>query len=113
MVVGADPGILQKLRLGDYSIQAHLDLHGMTAEEARQALERFIVTSVAKGIRCVLVIHGRGLNSRDQIPILKQRMSNWLKRGRLKRLVLAFSTAQPYDGGAGALYVLLRKCLPG
>jgi DNA-nicking Smr family endonuclease len=112
MVVGADPGILQKLRQGDYSIQAYLDLHGMTAEEARQALERFIVTSVAKGFRCVLVIHGRGLNSRDQIPILKQHMSRWLKRGRLKRLVLAFSTARPCDGGAGALYVLLRKCLP-
>jgi DNA-nicking Smr family endonuclease len=111
-VVGADSALLPKLRRGDFSIQAHLDLHGMTAAEARQALERFIFASVIQGRRCVLIIHGRGLNSRDYIPILKQRMSSWLKRGRLKHLVLAFATAQPCDGGAGALYVLLRNRLP-
>ena len=111
-VVGADPELLLKLRRGDFSIQAHLDLHGMTAAEGRQSVERFILSSVIQGLRCVLVIHGRGLNSRDQIPILKERMSSWLKRGRLKHLVLAFATAQPCDGGAGAMYVLLRKRLP-
>ncbi|MDH3555938.1 MAG: Smr/MutS family endonuclease, partial [Deltaproteobacteria bacterium] len=68
--------------------------------------------SVIKGLRCVLIIHGRGLNSRDQIPILKERMSSWLKRGRLKKMVLAFATAQPCDGGAGAMCVFLRKCQP-
>ena len=109
-LVGADSELLPKLRRGDFSIQAHLDLHGMSASEAREAMERFILASVSKGLRCVLIIHGRGLNSQDQIPILKQRMSSWLKRGRLKHLVLAFATAQPCDGGAGALYVLLRKC---
>jgi DNA-nicking Smr family endonuclease len=108
-VVGADPELLAKLRRGDFSVQAHFDLHGMTTGSARQALERFILSSVIKGLRCVLVIHGRGLNSRNQIPILKQNMSSWLKRGRLKRLVLAFATARPCDGGAGAIYVLLRK----
>ena len=111
-IVGADPELLLKLRRGDFSIQAHLDLHGMTAAEGRQSVERFILSSVIQGLRCVLVIHGRGLNSRDQIPILKERMSSWLKRGRLKHLVLAFATAQPCDGGAGAMYVLLRKRLP-
>ncbi|UCG11871.1 MAG: Smr/MutS family protein [Deltaproteobacteria bacterium] len=111
-VVGAGPEILEKLRLGTFSIQAHLDLHGMTADEARQALEEFILVSVMKGLRCILIIHGRGLNSRDQIPILKQRMANWLKSGRLKRCVLAFTTARSCDGGAGALYVLLRKSMP-
>jgi DNA-nicking Smr family endonuclease len=111
-IVGADSALLPKLRRGDFSIQAHLDLHGMTAAEARQAVERFILNSVIKGLRCVLIIHGRGLNSQDQIPILKERMRSWLKRGRLKHLVLAFATAQPCDGGAGALYVLLRKFLP-
>ncbi|MGD8777250.1 MAG: Smr/MutS family protein [Syntrophobacterales bacterium] len=111
-IVGADSALLPKLRRGDFSIQAHLDLHGMTATEARQAVERFILNSVIKGLRCVLIIHGRGLNSQDQIPILKERMTSWLKRGRLKHLVLAFATAQPCDGGAGALYVLLRKFLP-
>jgi DNA-nicking Smr family endonuclease len=111
-VVGADPNLLAKLRRGDFSIQAHFDLHGMTTAEAREALERFILSSAIKGLRCVLIIHGRGLNSRDQIPILKKRMSSWLKRGRLKQMVLAFATAQPCDGGAGALYVFLRKCQP-
>lgn len=108
-VVGSDPGLLRKLREGNFSYQAHLDLHGMTAEEARVAVDRFIVASVLRGLRCILIIHGRGLNSRDQIPVLKQHMSSWLNRGRLKRLVLAFATARPCDGGAGALYVLLRK----
>ena len=111
-VAGADSELLPKLRRGDFSIQAHFDLHGMTASEARQAVERFILASAMKGLRCVLIIHGRGLNSRDQMPILKQRMSSWLKRGRLRHLVLAFATARPCDGGAGAMYVLLRKCNP-
>jgi len=108
-VVGIDPGLLRKLRDGDFSHQAYLDLHGMTAEEARVAVDRFIVASVFRGLRCVLIVHGRGLNSRDQIPVLKQHLSSWLHRGRLKRLVLAFATARPCDGGAGALYVLLHK----
>jgi DNA-nicking Smr family endonuclease len=108
-VVGIGPDLRRKLREGEFSHQAHLDLHGMTADEARIAVDRFIVASMHRGLRCVLVIHGRGLNSRDQIPVLKQHMSSWLNRGRLKRLVLAFATARPCDGGAGALYVLLRK----
>ena len=111
-IVGVDSKLLPKLRSGDFSVQAFFDLHGMTTSEARNALERFILASAIKGLRCVLIIHGRGLNSRDQIPILKQRMSSWLKRGRLKHLVLAFATARPCDGGAGALYVLLRKYNP-
>jgi DNA-nicking Smr family endonuclease len=108
-VVGTDPELLAKLRHGDFSVQAHFDLHGMTTASARRAVERFILSSIIKGLRCVLIIHGRGLNSRNQIPILKQNMSSWLKRGRLKHLVLAFATARPCDGGAGAIYVLLRK----
>jgi DNA-nicking Smr family endonuclease len=111
-IIGADPELLHKLRCGDFSVQAHYDLHGMTAAEAREAVERFILSSVIKGLRCVLIIHGRGLNSQDQMPVLKERMSSWLKRGSLKRLVLAFATAQPCDGGAGAMYVLLRKRVP-
>jgi DNA-nicking Smr family endonuclease len=111
-IAGVDPELLPKLRRGDFSIQAHLDLHGMSAAQGRQSVERFIHSSVIQGLRCILIIHGRGLNSRDQIPILKERMSRWLKRGRLKQLVLAFATAQPCDGGAGAMYVLLRKRLP-
>jgi DNA-nicking Smr family endonuclease len=108
-VVGLDPRLLRRLRRGDYSWQAHLDLHGMTAAEARDALEAFVTTSVRDGHRCLLVVHGRGLNSKDQTPVLKERMKTWLARGRIARHVLAFATARPCDGGTGALYVLLRR----
>ena len=61
------------------------------------------------GQRCVLIVHGRGLNSKDQVPVLKHRLTTWLTRGSWARLVLAFTSARPCDGGAGALYVLLRR----
>jgi DNA-nicking Smr family endonuclease len=108
-IVGLDPRVLRRLRRGDYSWRAHLDLHGMTAEEARVAVDRFLPESVRTGHRCVLIVHGRGLNSKDQTPVLKERLKVWLARGRAARLVLGFTTARPCDGGAGALYVLLRR----
>lgn len=104
-----DKRILRRLRRGDYAIQAHLDLHGMVRTEARLALERFIAQSRWKGLRCVLVVHGRGLHSKDQIPVLKEGVQRWLSRGQTGRGVLAFTTARPHDGGAGAVYVLLRR----
>jgi DNA-nicking Smr family endonuclease len=106
---GIDRRLLRKLRSGDYALQGHVDLHGMNRDEARAAVERFVESCRAGGKRCVLIIHGRGLNSKDQIPVLKERVKSWLERGRLGRQVLAFATARPCDGGAGALYVLLRK----
>ena len=106
---GVDPGLLEPLRRGDFSVQAHVDLHGLAREPAREELEKFLVESRRKGLRCVLVVHGRGLHSKDQIPVLKERMETWLSRGRLSRMVLAFATARPTDGGAGAMYVLLRR----
>ncbi len=106
---GLDRRILKRLKKGDYALQGHVDLHGMTKEEARAAVDQFITESRAGGKRCVLIIHGRGHNSKDQIPILKERVKTWLERGRLARSVLAFCTARPCDGGAGAVYVLLRK----
>jgi DNA-nicking Smr family endonuclease len=106
---GVDRRLVRRLRRGEFSVQAHLDLHGMTRDEARRAVEHFVTTARQRGLRCVLVIHGRGLNSKDQIPVLKQRLAAWLQRGKLGRQVLAFATARPSDGGAGAIYVLLRK----
>jgi DNA-nicking Smr family endonuclease len=106
---GLDKRILKRLRKGEYALQGHLDLHGLTRDEARAAVVRFIDESRAAGKRCVLLIHGRGLNSKDQIPILKERVKAWLERGRVARAVLAFATARPCDGGAGAVYVLLRR----
>ena len=108
-IVGLDPRVLRRLRRGDYAWQAHIDLHGMTADEARVAVDRFLATSVRAGHRCVLIVHGRGRNSKDQTPVLKERLKAWLARGRASRVVLAFTTARPCDGGAGALYVLLRR----
>jgi DNA-nicking Smr family endonuclease len=104
-----DHGLLRKLRAGDFSLQAHLDLHGLLSADAHIELERFLIESRKRGHRCVLVIHGRGLHSKDQEPVLKSRMGVWLSRGKLARIVLAFATARPTDGGAGALYVLLRR----
>lgn len=106
---GIDKRLLRKLRAGDYAVQAHLDLHGLTADEARAEVERFLVAAHRDGRRCVLLIHGRGHHSDDGVPVLKERLKSWLSRGRIGRGVLAFCTARPSDGGAGAVYVLLRK----
>ncbi len=106
---GIDRRLLKNLKKGDYALQAQLDLHGLTSEEARGEVERFIDHARNSGKRCVLIIHGRGHNSADGIPVLKERLKVWLTRGRSARAVLAFCTARPHDGGAGALYLLLRK----
>ncbi|AKQ67066.1 Smr domain protein [Myxococcus hansupus] len=106
---GVDRNLLRALRRGDFAIQGQLDLHGKTQVEARDALERFLDDSRRAKKRCVLVVHGRGLNSKDQIPVLKERLKGWLSEKRIGRRVLAFATARPQDGGTGAVYVLLRR----
>jgi DNA-nicking Smr family endonuclease len=108
-VIGLDTGLVQKLRLGMFSRQAHLDLHGMTADRAQSEVERFLLNAVRDGLRCVLIVHGRGRNSPGQVPVLKDRLKLWLTRGKLARVILAFATARPHDGGPGALYILLRR----
>ncbi len=108
-VDGVDRRTRLRLRRGELSVQAHLDLHGQTREEARASVERFLREQRQRGHRCVLIVHGRGLNSKDQIPVLKEQLSRWLARGALARSVLAFCTARPCDGGGGAIYVLLRR----
>ncbi len=108
-VIGLDPRVVRRLGAGEFSYQSHLDLHGLTTAEARPQLERFLTNAHQRGYRCVLIIHGRGLNSENQEPVLKKRVSMWLARGAFSRLVLAFTSARVCDGGAGALYVLLRR----
>lgn len=108
-VIGLDGALVRKLRQGDFSRQAALDLHGMKAEEAQLEVEKFLYTAVRNGFRCVLIVHGRGRNSPGQVPVLKDRVKLWLTRGKLARSVLAFASSRPYDGGPGALYVLLRR----
>lgn len=106
---GLDERILRKLRAGEYAPQAHVDLHGLLRDQAQVALDAFVHKARLEGLRCVLVVTGRGLHSKDGVPVLKESVQGWLSRGRLSRHVLAFTSAQPRDGGHGALYVLLRR----
>jgi DNA-nicking Smr family endonuclease len=108
-VSGVGPKIMRRLKRGEFSIQDYIDLHGLTRKEAEAAVNDFLLQSHQRDLRCVLIVHGRGLGSTDQRPTIKTELPVWLRRGALKRIVLAFVTARPYDGGAGAIYVLLRK----
>lgn len=109
MRVGLDPRLVMRLRRGEFSVQAHIDLHGLFQADAKEELTRFILESVQKGRRAVLVVHGRGLRSPGGQAVLKHAAAQWLSHGVIGGYVLAFTTAQSYDGGAGALWVLLRR----
>lgn len=98
----------ETLHQGRFTIQDHIDLHGMGVSEAEAALERFFKRSVAGGKQGLLIVHGRGLRS-PAAPVLKNRVKRWLTRGPWRRWVAAFSSAQAFDGGTGATYVLLRQ----
>jgi DNA-nicking Smr family endonuclease len=106
---GLDARLMRSLRRGDFVLQGQLDLHGMTQVQAKDAVDRFLTDSHRARKRCVLIVHGRGLNSQDQIPVLKEWLRGWLAQKRLGKTVLAFATARPQDGGTGAVYVLLRR----
>ncbi|MCP4668612.1 MAG: hypothetical protein GY849_19900 [Deltaproteobacteria bacterium] len=99
---------MQKLKKGQFPVQDYVDLHGLTKEAAEIKVRDFLIHSQGRGLRCVLVVHGRGLNSENHIPVLKERLPLWLSRGPVRKMVLAFATARPYDGGTGAIYILLR-----
>jgi len=103
---GMGPDVVRKLRRGDWSIQRQLDLHGFRREDAREALAAFIRDASKAGLRCVRVVHGKGLGSPGKAPVLKGRVQSWLVQ---KREVLAFVQARPAEGGAGALVVLLAQ----
>ena len=100
--IGTD--VTHKLRRGDWSIQRQLDLHGLRRDDAREALGHFIRKAHRQSIRCVRVVHGKGLGSPGKAPVLKSRVHSWLVQ---KNEVLAFVQAKPADGGGGALVVLL------
>ncbi len=102
---GLGPDVVRKLREGRWAIQGAIDLHGLRTDEAREALGRFIRESHQHGLRCLRVVHGKGLGSPGRTPVLKGRVLRWLVQ---KKEVLAFVQARPADGGAGALVVLLR-----
>ena len=103
---GLQQRTIKQLKRGDMRIEARLDLHGETIAEAGMLLTLFIEQAQAEGCRCVIVIHGKGQRSSEGKPVLKTQVNHWLRECPA---VLAFSSAQPRHGGAGAVYVLLKK----
>jgi DNA-nicking Smr family endonuclease len=100
---------LHDLRSGRFSVQSHLDLHGMNQQQARFALDEFLIEAVRKGLSCVRVIHGRGRHSHKHHSVLKENIQRWLCSRRMSRKVIAYTSARRCDGGGGAVYILLRK----
>lgn len=97
---------LRKLRSGQWTIQDKLDLHGMRSDEARALLAAFLSSCVRRGLRCVLIVHGKGMRSANGEPVLKRRVASWLVQ---RDEVLAYIEARPADGGSGAVVVLLKS----
>lgn len=108
-IQGLDRRVLEKLKAGRFSVEAHQDLHGLNALQAREVALGFLRGQYYLGRRCVLLIPGRGRNSPGGQPLIREELPVWLTRDPLKRTILAFCTALPKHGGAGALYILLRK----
>ena len=102
------PEVARRLHRGYFSIQAHIDLHGLGVNDARHVVDEFLNKSILEGKRAVLVIHGRGLSSPYQ-PVLKTKVYQWLTAAPWHKWVIAFSSARMCDGGAGATYILLRQ----
>jgi DNA-nicking Smr family endonuclease len=98
------PAVLRRLRRGEYRVQREIDLHGLTVAEAKQALREFLVEALERHVRCVRIVHGKGLRSGTRGPVLKAAVSALLRR---TGAVLAYVSARPADGGTGAMYVLL------
>lgn len=102
---GLQKNVLKKLRKGYYGLDADIDLHGLTSREAQRQLLHFLHFCVEDGCRCVQIIHGKGYNSPDNQPVLKNDINLWLRQ---HKDVLAFCSTPPKAGGTGALYVLLK-----
>lgn len=100
---------VRRLRRGQWPIDAHLDLHGLRAHDARESLEEFLRDKRSRGERCVLVVHGKGDHSPGRYGVLRGEIAAWLSQGAASEHVAAFTTAVEDDGGEGAVYVLLRR----
>ncbi len=102
---GVQKNVLKKLRKGHYGLDASIDLHGLTRQEANQHLSKFLHFSIEDGYRCVHIIHGKGYRSPENHPVLKNDINVWLRQ---HQEVLAFCSTPPKDGGTGAVFVLLK-----
>jgi DNA-nicking Smr family endonuclease len=103
---GIQDSVLKKLKRGEFRIEAEIDLHGLTVAQAKHELREFLLAAQRAGMRCVRVIHGKGLRSGHRGPVLKHAVNALLQK---TAAVLAFSSARPVDGGTGAIYVLLSR----
>lgn len=102
---GISRQVLRALRRGHWVIQDELDLHGLTVAAARPLLAEFLNACGRRDVRCVRIIHGKGLRSKNREPVLKQKVANWLMQ---RNEILAFCQARGVDGGGGAVVVLLK-----
>lgn len=109
--VGAE--LVQRLCRGEFPIQDYVDLHGLGEDQALKEAEAFLAASAAKGLRHVLIVHGKGMGSPGKVPVLKNALARALSHKRFQKRVLAFCSARPEDGGLGAMYVLLRRWAGG
>jgi DNA-nicking Smr family endonuclease len=100
---------IRKLKRGDFEIEASLDLHGYTVDQARKIICDFLTRAIATNKRCVCVVHGKGGGGFSEEPKLKNKVNNWLRQ---YPEVLAFCSAPIRDGGTGAVYVLLKAGYP-
>ena len=103
---GIDGATRRRLAQGQIPIEGRLDLHGLTAAQAERRLARFVDQAVRTGVRCVLVITGKGSEGKG---VLRRLVPLWLKTPPLSGQILAISQARHADGGGGALYVMLRR----
>ena len=102
---GQSPDVLSKLRRGFWVVQAQIDLHGLISDEAREYVAEFLGNCKKRNIRCVRIVHGKGLGSRNREPVLKHKLRSWLMQ---RDEVIAYAQAKPEDGGSGAVIVLLK-----
>ena len=103
---GLQQRTLKKLRRGMFVVDGELDLHGMTAPIARQAVAEFLNECKRRRVQCARIIHGKGRGSRHRGPVLKQKIGHWLQQ---RDEVLGYCSARSCDGGTGAVYVLLKR----
>ena len=103
---GLQKQTLRKLRRGQFNIEGELDLHGMTTVMAKEALSTFLKRCKSQNKRCIRIIHGKGLGSKDKKPVIKNKLNNWLQK---RDDILAFCSAREVDGGTGAIYLLLKR----
>jgi DNA-nicking Smr family endonuclease len=101
---GHSPDVLKKLRKGYWVVQKSIDLHGMISDEAKAYVVQFIAECKKNNIRCIRIVHGKGYNSKNKEPILKNKLKHWLAQ---KEEVIAYAQARVHDGGSGAVIVLL------